>query len=523
MPLPDSIRKTLRNWPSVLVVIASAGLGLLLVTRPLEFLLTNVVPDDAFYYFQIARNIASGAGPTFDGVHPTNGFHPLWTALLVPVFHAFSTGAVPDLMPVRAALLICILFFAAASVLVFFIISRYTQNPWIRALALALFALNPFLLFEASGGLETSLALLAASGFFLAALSYPEQPRPRQMLLLGLLGGVMILARIDMAFYLAAFLLWRLAKAPSYARLREVLFTGIIATAAVSPWFLWNLSQFGMLLTSAANGNSMVSHALIVQDHGTSAFQFVKAVLYGIDYQVRSLILHTGSPAIALSLLGAALAFFALGRARIPRLAETTALHALFFGFAALFLVNVGIRLWARSWYFVTFGIFVALLFVFVAESLRPHLTRPRIVAACFALFAVYAFSVSWSKHLRDQWPTGTELYAAALWRDAHLPPDAVTGSFNAGIEGYFSRVRVVNLDGLVNNSAFEALRDRRLLSYMRDAGITVFVDYDLYLDYRYRSFFEDPQYRTHFTLLDRISFTKNERSGDGLGIYEFK
>ena len=57
----------------------------------------------------------------------------------------------------------------------------------------------------------------------------------------------------------------------------------------------------------------------------------------------------------------------------------------------------------------------------------------------------------------------------------------------------------------------------------MRDAGITVFVDYDLYLDYRYRSFFEDPEYRARFTLLDRISFTKNDRSGDGLGIYAFK
>ena len=34
--------------------------------------------DDAYYYFQIAKNISLGNGPTFDQITNTNGFQPLW-------------------------------------------------------------------------------------------------------------------------------------------------------------------------------------------------------------------------------------------------------------------------------------------------------------------------------------------------------------------------------------------------------------------------------------------------------------
>ena len=49
-------------------------------------LLIHTLPDDAFIYFVIARNLAAGRGATFDGLQPTNGFHPLWALRLVPFF-----------------------------------------------------------------------------------------------------------------------------------------------------------------------------------------------------------------------------------------------------------------------------------------------------------------------------------------------------------------------------------------------------------------------------------------------------
>ncbi|MEM9192425.1 MAG: hypothetical protein AAGF12_24845 [Myxococcota bacterium] len=40
------------------------------------------VAADAFYYLTVAQNFATDASISFDQSHPTNGFHPLWQAIL---------------------------------------------------------------------------------------------------------------------------------------------------------------------------------------------------------------------------------------------------------------------------------------------------------------------------------------------------------------------------------------------------------------------------------------------------------
>ena len=39
--------------------------------------------DDAFYYFVVAQHIVRDGKSTFDGFTLTNGYHPLWMALLI--------------------------------------------------------------------------------------------------------------------------------------------------------------------------------------------------------------------------------------------------------------------------------------------------------------------------------------------------------------------------------------------------------------------------------------------------------
>ena len=58
-----------------------------LVWSPIEDLLVHFIVDDAFYYFKTASNIAKGLGPTFDGEHLTNGYHPLWMGLSVLIYN----------------------------------------------------------------------------------------------------------------------------------------------------------------------------------------------------------------------------------------------------------------------------------------------------------------------------------------------------------------------------------------------------------------------------------------------------
>jgi hypothetical protein len=62
------------------------------VLFPFNFLL-NFSHDDAFFYIKTADNFSKGLGSTFDGINPTNGYHPLYFLFLSFYFfliHLFS-------------------------------------------------------------------------------------------------------------------------------------------------------------------------------------------------------------------------------------------------------------------------------------------------------------------------------------------------------------------------------------------------------------------------------------------------
>ena len=73
-------------------------------------------PDNPFqaWLFTIAHNLAQGHGATFDGLYVTNGFHPLWQLLLVPLFAFFRDD---PFTPIRAALSLSLLLDLASATL----------------------------------------------------------------------------------------------------------------------------------------------------------------------------------------------------------------------------------------------------------------------------------------------------------------------------------------------------------------------------------------------------------------------
>ena len=77
---PPSPQPTVgRGLPWALTAVCAAWIGLIWLWEPAYLTLTV---DDSYYYLQIARHLAAGDGFTFDGLNPTNGFHPLWLLLL---------------------------------------------------------------------------------------------------------------------------------------------------------------------------------------------------------------------------------------------------------------------------------------------------------------------------------------------------------------------------------------------------------------------------------------------------------
>lgn len=479
-----------KNWISYAVIALSLSLQLFLITRSLDFLLTDLLPDDAFYYFEIVRNILQGNGVTFDGVETTNGFHPLWLTILIPIFAIFSVGGTYDVAPVYAALSFSVLLNMATAYILFLLLGRITKKPAIRAIGLAIFALNPFVLYESLNGLETSLALLLSALFFLCAVRIWEHDRLKDYVVAGIVCGGMVLARIDTVFFAIAFFLWLVVWKGLHKSIRPALAFGIPATLFILPWVIWNIINFGMLATSASLATPFVNHTLVTLDNGVGAFVFVKTIAYMLLHHGSAILVATGISVVIFIAIGVMFVFFMRNEWTLPRLQACSPMWWLFAGFVFLFVANAGLRWTGRSWYFIAFDVFVALGVTGTLTLLSAHTERRKLLYLGTVIVVMASFLVGWHEHLKDRSVNQRAMYVAATWVDENIPIGESVGVFNAGIIGYFSETRIVNLDGLVNNTAYHMLRAGETWEYMQTNNISYLMDFPIYLSYRYNSFF---------------------------------
>ena len=71
--------------PALLILTPVCLLQVYWTRLDFALLLDHLVVDDTFLYLQIVRNIADRGMVSFDGIHYTTGFQPLWVILLVPL------------------------------------------------------------------------------------------------------------------------------------------------------------------------------------------------------------------------------------------------------------------------------------------------------------------------------------------------------------------------------------------------------------------------------------------------------
>ena len=114
------------------------------------------IRDDAYYYFKVAQNISEGHGSTFDGIHPTNGYHPLWMLICVPIF---ALARYDVILPLRVLVLVTGVLQIATAILLYRLI-RSAVSPPAAMLAAAYWVFSTYiLLFLYKTGVELSIGL----------------------------------------------------------------------------------------------------------------------------------------------------------------------------------------------------------------------------------------------------------------------------------------------------------------------------------------------------------------------------
>ena len=131
-------------------------------------LLRHVSIDDAFYYFEIARNLADGKFSTFDGgITRTNSYHPLWLLMITPFYWVFDPKTA--LFGIKAFEIMLV----AGGVALVVAAAWQSRLPWILLLpALPLLYQEPSMLW----GLEAAAALFMLGLLFLALCLYARSP-----------------------------------------------------------------------------------------------------------------------------------------------------------------------------------------------------------------------------------------------------------------------------------------------------------------------------------------------------------
>lgn len=166
--------------------------------------------DDAYYYFKVAQNISEGSGSTFDGLNPTNGYHPLWMLVCIPVF---TLARLDLILPLRVLLVLLAALRAVTSILIYRTLKRRLSLP-VAILASAYWAFSyPIHATVYQQGLETGLAAFSLVLFLFLLEAFDRQQgrsgfSSKQVAVLGAAGVLLALSRLDLVFLAAILGLW---------------------------------------------------------------------------------------------------------------------------------------------------------------------------------------------------------------------------------------------------------------------------------------------------------------------------
>jgi hypothetical protein len=468
------------------VLLAAAGgvtvLWILIVVfwRNAPFSLTF---DDAFYYFGIARNVAHGHGSTFDGIDATNGYHPLWMLMAVPVY-ALGMDGTPA---VRLLLVVQVICYGGALALIGWMAARlidgwprlWAKRPddagragtWctaIVALALVAAAVDPFVAKVFVNGMESGVLVVLDAALLAVAVTW----RGRMLTAgssasrwaTGLLLALIVLARTDAVFLLAVMGIWALAEARPLGREAVQPLVQLFALPAVTlvAYLVSNQVMFGIALQISG----LTKRAPLTL--GRVGWAVVALVVAG-------LIARWGYRRSATR----------RARTRFGRVAEFTASTSWFASFCVLVVAYYqAFQAQQWLWYYCPVMLYaLCLLVIGVADFAESALVEaptsspakallPVSAILLLPLLAAIVFETS-QFAAPDRYSIAVADRDAGEYIDGHLPRDVVLASWDAGALGYYAHRPVINLDGVANSyEYYQASRNGTVGDFLRARGV---------------------------------------------------
>ena len=480
-------------WGQVIYFVSVAVFAVLSVTllcQPVRWLL-GFVADDAFYYLQTARHIAATGHSTFDGLDPTNGYHPGWMLLMTLCAKAF---------PERVALLKASLglefaFHVAGSVLLARVLRPYLGGDW-SWLGGAGWLLNPFPISLSLNGVEAPLVVFS---FLLVVRCWQTRIAPhlerrgrlpvKDLVLMGAALAAAIYARTDQALVpLGVLLALMAALRRQENRSDRVLLRAvgtIVGTSLICllPWLIYSYVTVGTVQQDSG-AMKMLWHHRVSEGQGPLARVSAAGLFLWDDWLAlpvfRMLALPGSQPPLTLLIVLALLGLLGFFGRRHPQAGAFASLTAWTAAYVIVTGLIYGIALTDyQRWHFAVPALLMYLvLFGWLALALQSRITARALVSVGLGAFALVCVPLlAASRSFLPFYPWQRDVYDSQPRFNALVPAGARIGCLNAGIPAFFSDRPIINLDGLVNHTVVAYWRRGEFDRYLRDQHIEYIAD----------------------------------------------
>src|SRR3989338_8610 len=459
--------------------------------------------DDSFYYFKVAQNIANTGNCSIDTLNKTNGFHPLWLLMLIPIFK-FSLYNLMSYLKIIVVIQSIIYLFCLF--LIYRIISNWLE--WRAGLFAIIIFIYPLYSRLMLNGLESGIQIFFTTLTIYLILTFRlfEEGREKS-LFLGMLFGILMLARLDAIFLIISFCFLMILKlfisdnslSNSKLFFYQVAYTNIVAILITLPYFTWNYLSFGHLMPISGYVTTDISFKSII-NLPDAIINFTKMIDKFIPI----------TTSLILSLFYIFLYIYMKENVRLSnkftkyfRFIEvmvwlgTGAISHIVY--TLLFDKTKGY--WHFSIHFIVILFGLPFLFnLFITYNEKNRILRG--ISFVILIFMVL-FVVNKNLKFKQGWKFGANSYKAAIWARDNMEKNAIFGMRDSGIFSFFSQRRVVNLDGVINNYEYqEYLSSGKFSEYVTKNNISYIVS----------CYFEKKEPIKEYELTGKLKFSAGHR-----------
>jgi len=411
--------------------------------------------DDAYYYILIARNYVELSFLTFDGVNPTNGFHPLWLLILVMLYQVIGADASLQTQILSIQLLEAGFYLGSISLSAIFAFKLQQQNNPLKYLFLG--SLVVLLLPHYNSlfflGMETTVATFIWLVLLYAIIT-------QRIMAIAVLLPLLFLARLDTLIFIIAPLVLLLLIQHKQVQQKIIIMTPLILT--VLTYLIWNYLFFGhlkpisgVLKSSFPWPTIHFSYLLDPVLLNLSTHNYLAMVTYP-NITVLTVIL-------IVTLVIAIWSFKHIPQARYLMFGLITVSILLILNFLLFQKWHKQIEIW----YLVLPSLLIISLFIYTLAGLFDN---QNILKAAILLVFVCCTPI----HLYNTFQVSASGYFAVLnplinFINNETDENTVLAATEGGIVAFFADRRYVNLDGLVNSFAYQkAIKEQGLLAFLQ-------------------------------------------------------